>query len=340
VKPHSTIKRVLGWFWLGAALAEKRRVLPQPSARVILLGRRAQGCADLASGSAELARGAELARSAMAHAETGETVATACSCELYRQSLYWALCALASYSDESAGTSYRELIWDTLDERLLLDAVGQARVEPLRGALRHGSFVTFAELSRVEQQLLCAELRKLSESLLAKVNERKLAVKAIVRQRMRRLSLLLLLAFVAAGAWVWERKTRDDRRDLAEGKPWRASSKLDGGGCSSPEQACPDSPGFFFHTTEEKNPWVEFDLGRVQEISAVQTENRKDCCFERSFPLVVEVSENHKHWRSVARQDANFTTWRANFSPVHARWVRLRSPKQTYLHLARVRILP
>ena len=338
--PDSAFKRVREWFWRGAALAERRRALPEPSARAIVLAQRAQGSADLALGSVELARGADLARSALTAAEPSETVAGASSCELYRQSVYWGLCALASASDESAGTNYSEATWDTLDEQLLLTAVGQHRVEELRGLLRRGSFVSFAERSPVEQQALAAELRKLSESLLAQVNQRRLAVNAIVWQRVRRLSLFLLLALVALGVSVWERATREDRNDLAEGKAWRTSSRLDGAGCTSPEQVCAESPGFFFHTLEEKDPTVEFDLGRSREFSVVQVENRKDCCTERAFPLVVEVSDDHKQWRAVARRDATFTTWRATFAPAQARWLRLRADKVTFLHLARVRILP
>jgi hypothetical protein len=96
----------------------------------------------------------------------------------------------------------------------------------------------------------------------------------------------------------------------------------------------------FFSTVEEKDPWIEFDLGKVEQISGVQAENRLDCCQDRAFPLVVEVSENHKRWKAVARRDTDFTTWRASFNPVKARWVRLRVHRTSFLHLHRVRILP
>ena len=336
-KPVSVGKRVSEWFWRGE-LAKKRRALPKLGVRAQALARRAQGSADLAQNGPDVARSAALSRSALTPGEPSEALAAANTCELYRQSVYWALCALAANSNESAGSSYEQATWETLDEPLLLSAVDKHRVLPVRSSLRDGSFVYFAELSRAEQLALSSELRKLSEVLLAKVNERSVGLREISSQRRRRVSLAFLLAVAVAGTAVWEHETRDARRDLAEGSPWRASSTI-GGGCISPEQTCPESPGFFFHTQEEKEPTVSFDLGVVKSISRVRVDNRKDCCTERAFPLVVEVSEDQGHWQAVARQDAVFTSWRATFTPVKARWLRLRVEKTTFLHLARVRIL-
>jgi hypothetical protein len=131
------------------------------------------------------------------------------------------------------------------------------------------------------------------------------------------------------------------RRDLAVGKPWRASSKYGfGGGCQSPEQTCPENVGYFFHTEEERSPWIEFDLGAARSFSVVRVEDRIDFISDRAVPLVIEVSENHRTWRAVARKETEFVTWRASFATVHARWVRLRADKKTWLHLYRVRIAP
>jgi hypothetical protein len=336
-KPASLGKRVSEWFWRGVP-AEKARLLPELSARAIALAQRARNSADLAQSSTEVAQSAELDNSAVAPGDPIENSAEPNTSELYRQSVYWASCALASRSDENAGTSYDQAIWDTLDEQLLV-AAAPDRALQLRNSLRSGSFVYFAELPAAEQKVLSVELRKLSELLLAKVNERSLALHAVFWQRVGRFSLLLLLLLAIVGGAVWERNTREGRRDLAEGKPWRASSMFQPG-CVSPAQVCSESPTLFFHTIEEKDPWIEFDLGTVQEVSGVRADNRTDCCADRAIPLVVEVSENHKRWRTVARQDVEFTSWRATFGPVKARWVRLKAHKVTYLHLSRVRILP
>ncbi|HKO49888.1 MAG TPA: discoidin domain-containing protein [Polyangiaceae bacterium] len=336
-KPASLGKRILEWFWSGS-LAEEARRLPELGARATTLAHRGQSSADLAQSSTEIAHPAEVDQSAVTADEPSDSLAEPTSCELYRQSAYWALCALASSSDENAGTSYDESIWDTLDEQLLLTAASADRALPLRNSLR-GSFVYFAELPPVERLALSLELRKLSELLLAKVNARSLALAAVFWRRVRRFSLLLLLLLSIAAIAIWERSTHEARHDLADGKPWQTSSKLQPA-CASPAQTCTESPEFFFHTLEEKDPTIEFDLGTVQQVSSVRVDNRSDCCSERAVPLFVELSEDHKRWRTVTRQEADFKTWHATFAPQKARWVRLRAHRLTFLHLARVRILP
>ncbi len=47
--------------------------------------------------------------------------------------------------------------------------------------------------------------------------------------------------------------------------------------------------GLLFHTTLEKDPWVEVDLGEERAISRVTVTNRVDCCQERAVPMVVSV---------------------------------------------------
>ena len=340
-KPDSFGKRVREWFWRGDALAEQRLALPEPSARVTTLAQRARSSADLALDFADLARSSEVAHRAVTPTASLESLAAARTMELYWQSIYWALSALAAHSDPSAGQSYSEATWDTLDEQLLTRAATSAeRVADVRSSLRGGSFVYFAELSTSEQTVLSGELAKLSTLLIEILDRRAQALHAVFFQRVSRLLLLFVLFLVVCAGVVWERKTRDVRHDLAEGKAWRASSKFENLGCTSPNQECTESPSLFFCTAEEKDPWIEFDLDSSKEISAVQADNRIDCCQDRAFPLIVEVSENHKHWKTVARRDSDFTTWRASFAPVKARWVRLRAQKVTFLHLSRVRILP
>ena len=335
----SRAKQTLEWFWRGDALAEKKSALGELGARAALLAQRARASANLALNSAELARNVD-AVGATGASEASETLADACASELYRQSCYWSLCAIAATSDESAGRSYVDAIWDTLDEKVLTNAAPGERSEVLRANLRNGSFVHFAELPASEQAAIREELRKLAESLVLGVDARNRAVQRILLERTWRLSLLALVVLLIAAGAVWERKTREARNDLAQGAPWRTSSQYMLNNCVSPAQECAEGGSVFFHTNEEKDPWIEFDLGKEQEISTVQIDNRLDCCSERTTPLIVEVSQNHKKWSTVARQDTEFKTWRATFTPTKARWVRLRVRKVTYLHLARVHIFP
>jgi hypothetical protein len=337
------VRRIVEWFWRGAALTEKRSSIRELGARAALLAQRAHGSATLALNTAELAQSVDSAVETVGSAAPVEPLAEVSASELYRQSAYWSLCALAAPSAELAGTHYDDSIWDSLDEQLLTRAAPGERCEVLRAALRSGSFVYFAELSPSEHAAISGELRKLADSLLFKVDERNRALQLVLLERAWRISLLVLAALLVCVGVVWERKTRAARSDLAQGAAWRTSSKYEAEklGCTSPEQECPESPAIFFHTKEEKDPWVEFDLGKAREISTVEVDNRPDCCLDRAVPLFVEVSENQRRWKTVARQEVEFkTTWRATFAPVKARWVRLRVHKVSYLHLARVRIFP
>ncbi|HEX3850120.1 MAG TPA: discoidin domain-containing protein, partial [Polyangiaceae bacterium] len=132
----------------------------------------------------------------------------------------------------------------------------------------------------------------------------------------------------------------DQRGDLAVGKEWRVSSSYGVGGCAPPEQECGQvGGGYFFHTAvDDSSPWVEFDLGSEMPVARVDVKNRTDCCFERAVPLGIELSRNRQAWQTVARRDEVFTSWRASFEPVKARYVRLRLMGTGTLHLSRVGI--
>lgn len=303
-----------------------RTALPEPSARALSFAQRAQATA-------------ELAHNMLAPAEPGEISAESSACESYRQASYWALCALLSKAEPELSPVDSEHIWDSLDEASLAQAASSTeRVAGLRSALRSGSFVYFAELPAAEQTALLAELKKLAQALIKKLGERAVALDAVYLQRAWRLAFLGLVALCLAMSPAIVKKVLEAHAELGVGQPWRTSSKMEGGGCTSPARQCAESSGFFFHTTEETNPWIEFDLGSAQKVSKVVVENRTDCCAERATPMVIETSNDQKHWRKVARRDGDFTTWEAPINPVQARYVRLRLLKQTYLHLAGVHI--
>src|SRR5690606_19349381 len=129
--------------------------------------------------------------------------------------------------------------------------------------------------------------------------------------------------------------------DLARDAMWRASSVYGPEpGCKPPAQECASSPNFFIATNEEENPWLVFDLESPKSVSAVRVDNRIDCCQDRANPLVIEVSDDEKTWKEVARRTSDFNTWKATFPTVKTRYVRLRILKKTNLNLSRVRILP
>jgi hypothetical protein len=325
---HASKRGLVEWFWRGSKLAETRRALPEMGARGTLLARRARASAELAQGM-------------LMPDEPSTVSAEPSASELYRESAYWALCALAAVSNESAGSKYDVAIWDTLDEATLSRAVEVAeRRELVQTALRSGSFVDFAELPQPEQLALCFDLRSLAQALIAKLDHRSQQLDAVYLERAWRLVLLGFVAIGALGGSLLLRSVLQDGRDLAHHAPWVTSSKFDASGCASPEQQCTGMTGYFFHTNQDESAWVEFDLGGVKKPAKVQVDNRSDCCADRANSIAIEVSTDHKRWKQVARHDGEFSTWNAAFTPVDAHWLRIRLLKQNYLHLSRVRIFP
>ena len=318
---------IFEWFWRGAKLKEALKALPP-------LGEREAAFAQRARSSAEVAQ------QVLMPDEPMESPAEASACELFRQSAYWSLCALSADSLDAAGRTYDVAVWDTLDESLLTRAAeGAARVEALRASLRAGSFVYFAELPQAEQLSASLELRSLAQALITKLGHRAQVLDAVYLQRAWRIMALGLSFLLLVGGTFGVRQFIQSRSDLAVNASWVASSRFDNNaGCTSPAQQCPQGTGFFFHTSEERSPWIEFDLHAPHEVSKVIIDNRTDCCGDRANALVVEYSNDHEKWRQASHHNGEFASWTATFKPVSTRWIRIRQTKQAYLHLSKVRI--
>ena len=182
-----------------------------------------------------------------------------------------------------------------------------------------------------------SRLRGLAAQLLARVDVDAQSIQRIWFERLLRVGLPLMALLVLA---VGLKIAHDQSKLLEETTiPWRASSRFVEPGCISPRQGC-EQDHFFFHTRTEAEPWIEFDLGDKGSVSKVTVMNRTDChgCSARAVPLVIEVSDDRKNWAIVARREADFATWRAQFPRQKARWLRLRVLKRTPFHLKQVRI--
>lgn len=94
----------------------------------------------------------------------------------------------------------------------------------------------------------------------------------------------------------------------------------------------------FFQTQEEKEPWLEIDLGREVPFDEVEVTNRSDCCPDRAVPLVVEVSRDGVHFKEVSRRMDTFSVWHSRFARQTARYVRLRVLRRTIFHLDQVAV--
>lgn len=290
-------------------------------------------------------------RAARPRRRKGQPLASDLACGLYRQSAYYSLRALSLLPREASAEAplqapAREggdpftFVFQAAPAALLANAAGGAeRAEALEQRLRASTFVDFAALEPVEANALTQELSAFARALLAELEVRQRRFEREAASRSLSVLALAALTAIVAGALLVVPELWQARRDLALGKPWVASSTW-GGGCDSPLQDCPGDGTYFIHTQTENEPWLEFDLQSSKTISGAQVINRTDCCIERIVPLVLEVSTDHKQWREVVRSTQPFREWKPSFSPVSARWVRLRIPKYGLLHLKRVRIFP
>lgn len=313
------------WEWLtrGHTLRAARRARLESQPEVLELTERARETALVADRLFDALEPVSTA--------TGQALAA----DLYRQSVLWSLSARAP---EELRDAAPEVLWDATDAAGLLalpeNPSERADVERL---VLHADFRTGASLSETERQKLANQLRTLAQSALELGNPGNRSVRALLFQRFVRLSaaFLLLAGLIALG--VLAATYLGQKPNLAAGKPWRASSTW--AVCKPEIRTCGVlRSGIFFHTLEDPQPWVEFDLSAPTAFSEVYVKNRTDSVPDRAIPLVIEVSDDAKTWRPVARRDDTFRTWTASFPSVTARYVRLRVDRRSYLHLEAVEI--
>jgi len=333
----------LEWFWLRAAERNARAESGEASAHVLeLIGRAALAL--------EVAARTERPPEPFAHGG-----ADAVAAELYREGIHWALLAHvelrasradaneAAGGDASANSAVASVstLLERVDPALLERAAGGSEeLAALRADLR-ATYVEFAELEPTAQRKLVERLERASQVLLEPLGTVQRRLERIwVRRVVHVLGVFLLLAAVVFGVrQILHAQQRS--HDLAARATWTLSSRYAQGGCESPRQECAGGENYFFHTTQENDPWVMFDLGKERRISAVEIDNRLDCCTERANPLVIDVSSDKKKWREVARHTGDFTTMRETFGSVRARYVKIHVPlPAAILHLSRVRIYP
>lgn len=257
--------------------------------------------------------------------------------QLYRDSVLWSLVAAHVPGSEKLDELGFSGLWTSYGEAALL---AHFTTEPDRAEVE--TFFQWTSPSLVWEEPHSGldrilKLRRLSERLIQAGDEAMRRHEALWFQRLIRLGLPFVVLVLGAGLGF----ALYSRHKLAEETtfPWRTSSTYSDPQCASPSQVC-DNELFFFATQNESNPWIEFDLGRTRDISKVHIANRVDCsgCSSRAVPLIVEVSQDQKTWSEVARRKQDFTSWAAKFPSTEARWLRLRVPRRTFLHLKQVRI--
>lgn len=310
------------WFWRGRALREARsfrQQLPVSEREALARALTARELADRAHDPIDPLR-------------SGSSLGLSIS--LYREAAYW---ALRAQDGAYQGATLAALFESVPEELLSFAAGGDAGLSEVRRALVQRSFVETAELPREQLPREARVAQDFVEALLRRKLEPERRVGRLLWQRGTRLSgLLLLLAALFVGGWLSTQRLRLGP-DLAAGKPWRASSSLYT--CTPALHRCESvNTDVFFHTQEEKDPWVEIDLGANTRFDRIEVTNRSDCCPDRAVPLVAEVSRDRTSWREVSRRTETFSVWEARFAPQNVRYVRLRVPRRSLLHLEKVTV--
>lgn len=179
------------------------------------------------------------------------------------------------------------------------------------------------------------ELLNLTSDLVRSAHRVPTELDAIWFRRTYRVGIPLLIAVVGFAGLTYSAHRQAVARETSF--PWTVSSGA-GDGCTSPSQECAEVR-YFFHTREENEPWIEFDVGENTKIAGVRVANRNDCpeCPGRAVPLVAEISSDRENWEEIGRKQKTFDDWDLTIGK-EARWLRFRALKRTFLHFRQVRI--
>ncbi len=332
------VSRFADWFWLRAAERKVRAEAGTVSPRALELA----GRAALASEAA--------ARTERPPEPFGQTGSEAVASELYRESIHWSLLAHVALKrageegeaeNPNEGTPTLASLLEGTDRSLLAPAAaGEKELAELTRDLG-GSYLEYAALDANAQRKLVERLERAAAALFEPLGSVQRRLERIWVRRV--LHVLAVLVVLGGAVYGVQQVSYAHRRshDLAERASFTTSSRYPQGGCESPKQTCAGGENYFFHTSQESDPWIVFDLGKVRHVSGIEIDNRLDCCSERAVPLAVAVSTDKKNWKEVARKTSEFTNWRQSFDTERARYVKIHIPlPSAILHLSRVRIFP
>jgi hypothetical protein len=315
---NTFVGRFFGWFWQRDTIRESQKQVAAKSHRRTKLEQYAMTSAE--AGDRALHPVTPL------RSGSGEVV----SALLHKESIRATLLALGSSvgglaEDEALRAEVTRALPQSVSfERLCEFVIERSNIDEVEGNLRVRS---------AEAEALAGAARALLE--VARTPERRLQ-QAFARRFLRTsVTVLLLVLAVILGAEAGARVARGP--NLAEGKPWRASSTYRG--FSAEAGICDgNKTRIFFHTNREQEPWVELDLGEPTLIERVDVRNRRDCCRDRSSPLAIEGSLDGQDWQELGRQTEPFSKWTLEFGPMKARYVRAKALKRTFLHLESVEV--
>ncbi len=256
---------------------------------------------------------------------------------LSREAVYWSLRALSPR--EVQGTpSLADLFGKFAPETAKKLAGSESALGLVREVLVGKTFVESVELDEAHAHSAALAAHQFAEQLLALADKPDRRLESIRVQRWARPLLSLITIIVVVYGIIATVRYLRRPAELATGKTWRVSSvyaTFPGTGKVGYPKVADD---FLFHTTSEDSPWMEIDLEQTVSVSKVHVENRKSCCADRAVPLIVETSTDQKTWSEAAKRTEEFIEWDPTFPGRPARYVRLRVPRNTALHLSAVQV--
>ncbi|MEI9951942.1 MAG: discoidin domain-containing protein [Pseudomonadota bacterium] len=248
---------------------------------------------------------------------------------LFRQAVYWALLV----HRPKAELVSPEQLWAETDRSALQEVAGNESEYAYLSIAMRSTFIELADGTDEAQRASAVQLRRTAKRLVANAQRVLWRLEWVKLKRIVRVVLAVLVP-VAAIIGLWP-----TRPDLGKGAPWRVSSI--GVECHPEKSDCGGvKTDILFHTRLEQEPWFEYDFGAPVSFSSLSIQNRTDYGPERAVPLVVEVSNDDKSFKEVARRIDSFTTWKPSFTPQSARYLRLRVARESILHLESVKVHP
>lgn len=125
--------------------------------------------------------------------------------------------------------------------------------------------------------------------------------------------------------------------EVARNCSYQLSSAYRGGSTSG---VVAPNDRYFFHTDLGKDQYIRIDLGQERCIRRIEITNRRDTCKERANLIFAELLNNHGKSLGIFPV-YNTYTWNdcaIEVADIHARYLIINSPINTYLHFADVRV--
>jgi hypothetical protein len=299
------------WFWRSAALADADRVTDEASDGALIQEAR------------EYVELADRLTARIDVLQSGSGLSSAIL--LYREALVLAAASQRAAEETDAGLRAHRML------------EGAAPGEAARSAdtLLAATPARTARMSEQERATQAGAARALLRLAMDAVDRKQRSRGRVLFQRTVRTGALAIFVVGTAASLAAFIPPLLRPANLLAHSPWHASSTYPG---FSPDEgtATGKHTQIFFHTDQEYNPFIQFDMGKVQTLRHFEIQNRHDCCDDRALPLVIEISVDGKRFDEVARRTEPFKTFDANIPPKLARFVKVHVPKKTWLHLERV----